>query len=179
MYRSSKLFLIHLSTEHIRNTNICLVFNKSISEKILRTFAYNCDRSLIFITHSVTKCSSSSTILHFLHIDTIDVEYLPRSMSRTWELARSLVMAVRYLWSFTWNEYVSVRILDLNRRCVLINGLFWALRPSCHSLVKCYFTWVTVHFKSHSIARHTFTKCMCHFMNFWYPCFKTLVMQNL
>ena len=112
-----------------------------------RTFANSSDRSLIFITHFVTKCSSSLIILHFLHIHirrwdgTIDLEYLPRSNSNTWELARSLVMAVRYLWSFTLNRYDSCPKLDLNRRYVLKNGLSRALRPSCHSLMKCSFTW--------------------------------------
>ena len=136
-------FWICLSAEHIKNTSICLVFNKSISGKIHWTFANNCDRSLIFITHFVTKCSSSSTILHFLHIlrwdGTIGLEYLPRSISKIWELARSFVMTVR--WTFTLNKYGSRPQLDLNRRYVLKSGLSWALRPSCHSLTKCSFTW--------------------------------------
>ena len=175
-------FWICLSAEHIRKTNICLVFNTSISGKIHRTFANNCNRSLIFITHFVTKCSSSSTILHFLHIrrwdGTIGLEYLPRSISKVWELARSFVMAVRYLWSFTLNKYDSGPKLDLNRRYVLKSGLSRALRPSCHSLMKRFFYLrLTVHFKFHSITRHTHTVCMCHFMNFWHQCFKTLVVQ--
>ena len=126
MDKSPKPFL-NLSAEHIRNTNICLVFNKSISGEIHQTFANNCDRSLIFITHFVTKCSSSSTILHFLHIirsdGTIGLEYLPRSISKISELARSFVMAVRYLWSLALNKYDSGPKLDLNRRYVLKSGL--------------------------------------------------------
>ena len=50
-------------------------------------------------------------------------------------------MAVRYLWSFTLNKYDSGPKLDLNRRYVLKSGLSRALRPSCHSLMKCSFTW--------------------------------------
>ena len=50
-------------------------------------------------------------------------------------------MAVRYIWSFTLTKYHSGPKLDLNRRYVLKNGLSRALRPSCHSLMKCSFTW--------------------------------------
>ena len=93
----------------------------------------------------MTKCSSSSTMLHFLHTrrwdGTIALEYLPRSISYIWDLTRSLVMAVQCLWSLTLNKYDSGPKLDLNRRCVLKNGLSPALRPSCHSLMKCSFTW--------------------------------------
>ena len=91
------------------------------------TFANKYDRSIIFVTYFVTKCSSSSSILHFVPIGrwdgTMGLDYLPRSIYSIWEPARSLVMAVRYLWSFTLNKYDSGPKLDLNRRYVLKNGL--------------------------------------------------------
>ena len=52
----------------------------------------------------------------------IGLEYLPRSISKTWELARSLVVAVRYLWSFTLNKYDSGPKLDLNRKWFLLSA---------------------------------------------------------
>ena len=57
------------------------------------------------------KCLSSSITLHLEHSlllrGVLGLVYLPRSISRGWELDRIFVIAFRYLESFTKSRYVS------------------------------------------------------------------------
>ena len=57
------------------------------------------------------KCLSSSITLHLEHSlllrGVLGLVYLPRSISRGWELDRIFIIAFRYLESFTKSRYVS------------------------------------------------------------------------
>ena len=137
-------FWIRASAEPIRSTNICLLSNESTPGYMLRILSSKCNLSLALITHSVTKCSSSSTTLHSLHNrrwdGTFGLVYLPRSISKIWELARSFDIADRYLTSLTLYRYDSVPKSNLNRQYVLNNGLWSTFNSLYHLLIKSLIT---------------------------------------
>ena len=63
-------------------------------------------RSWSYVLQMSRKCCSSSTTLQNGHsrsvMGVLGLVYLPRSISNTWELARSLLIAILYLDSLTW-----------------------------------------------------------------------------
>ena len=111
---------------------------------MLRILSSKCNRSLVFITHSVTKCSSSSTTLHSSHNrrwdGTFGLVYLPRSISKVWELARSFDIAGRYLTSLTLYRYDYVPKSNLKRQYLLNNGLWSTFNSLYHLLIKSLIT---------------------------------------
>ena len=77
---------------------------------LLDTLHRNICHSSLYNVQSRMKCLSSSITLHLEHslllLGVLGLVYLPRSISRGWELDRIFVIAFRYLESFSKSRYV-------------------------------------------------------------------------